>query len=332
MRATGGSKRTSASTLGVHPRRGFALLAVLWVTVTIVIIALATTLASREALASARNRRALHVSAWGAEGCAAIARAVIDEALASSTASMTSRRTPAWQHLDRIVAESPAMSSSGCTVSLSAAGRSLDVNRATGEQLRKSLYASGVPFAAADSIADAILDWRDADDEPRAAGAERSWYASARRAQPRNGRIAHAEELTLVRGAERVPNLGKVLAVDDARVSIVAASRPVLAALPGFTDEAVNAVLSRRARGEPLGGILELTAHLSRPARDTLIRYYAELEREATVEPEAWILWTRAGGGGVPEAVVEMRLVFAAGDAGGGAAGRAAVVRRMVRP
>jgi type II secretory pathway component PulK len=50
-------------------------------------------------------------------------------------------------------------------------------------------------------IADAILDWLDADDEPREHGAEVSYYTSQSPPyRPRNGRIEHLRELLLVRG------------------------------------------------------------------------------------------------------------------------------------
>ena len=50
-------------------------------------------------------------------------------------------------------------------------------------------------------IADAVLDWMDADDEPSDYGAESSWYASQFPSyQPRQGRFAALDELLLVRG------------------------------------------------------------------------------------------------------------------------------------
>jgi DNA uptake protein ComE-like DNA-binding protein len=52
-----------------------------------------------------------------------------------------------------------------------------------------------------DEISDAILDWLDADDTPRANGAELDYYGSLSPAYaPRNGPIQSIEELLLVRG------------------------------------------------------------------------------------------------------------------------------------
>jgi DNA uptake protein ComE-like DNA-binding protein len=50
-------------------------------------------------------------------------------------------------------------------------------------------------------IADAILDWLDADDEPRAYGCERSYYSGLNPPYaPKNGAFSSVEELLLVRG------------------------------------------------------------------------------------------------------------------------------------
>lgn len=50
-------------------------------------------------------------------------------------------------------------------------------------------------------IADAILDWMDADDEPSEFGAESSWYLTREEPYlPRQGRFLHLEELLAVRG------------------------------------------------------------------------------------------------------------------------------------
>lgn len=55
--------------------------------------------------------------------------------------------------------------------------------------------------AMTEDVADAILDWVDADDEPREFGCERDFYAQLEPAYaPRNGQLETVEELLLVRG------------------------------------------------------------------------------------------------------------------------------------
>lgn len=58
----------------------------------------------------------------------------------------------------------------------------------------------GLP-SMTESIADAILDWLDADGEPRELGAESEYYAALQAPyEPRNGPLQTVEELLLVRG------------------------------------------------------------------------------------------------------------------------------------
>jgi len=75
------------------------------------------------------------------------------------------------------------------------AGR-LDLNAATSDQLQ------GLPGVTPD-VADAIVDWRDADDEPGADGAESPTYAALRPARlAKNGDFETVDELLLVRGID----------------------------------------------------------------------------------------------------------------------------------
>jgi type II secretory pathway component PulK len=73
-------------------------------------------------------------------------------------------------------------------------------------------------------LADAILDWLDADDRPRPFGAERSYYSGLGLPGPRNGRLASLDELLLVRGVTATLLYGADanrdgLATEDASIS-----------------------------------------------------------------------------------------------------------------
>lgn len=71
----------------------------------------------------------------------------------------------------------------------------LDVEeQATARAMLQQLPGMTIP------IADAILDWLDADDMPREFGAEASYYQSKQLPTPRNGLPEHLGELALVRG------------------------------------------------------------------------------------------------------------------------------------
>lgn len=312
-----------------RPRRaGFVLLAVLWVMVGVSALGLALALSARNAIRGAENRRSSQIAAWKAEGCAEQARVVIAAALSGESdgrsVNLLARSDPArsgWRALDRVLAESPLMMSSGCMVTLRAAGSAIDVNAAS-EELLHDFFAGLVSSNdLADSLTQALLDWRDPDDIPRPVGAEREWYEGEGRAPPRNGPIASIRELRYVRGLDAIGGLDSLLAVEPGRIDLAHAPLAVVAALPGFTSEAVARVAEERLRGIPTTDLLSLSARLSPAARATLVSRYADLARLTVTEPDAWILESRSSAGEprVTE-VLELRLVRAGA--------RAAIVRK----
>ena len=90
-----------------------------------------------------------------------------------------------------------------------------------------------------EAVADAILDWIDADDEPRLLGAEQDYYTSLDSPYaPRNGPLQTIEELLLVRGV--TPAL--LFGADANRNALVDASEQPLTAIPNVdnSDGALN--------------------------------------------------------------------------------------------
>lgn len=302
-------------------RGGFALLAVLWIIVAAVSFGLTITLAARESVATARNRMSGTRAAWRAHDCLERARVVIGEALEGADDPGPSSASP-WLELDSVVARSFVVDGTPCHVQLRAVSTTLDANTADEEMLRSMFRAVDIAPARADSMTDALLDWRDADDVARPLGAERAWYVAARRATPRNAPLASAREIALVRGfAETGSVLDTILGVEPGRVFLARAALPVVAGLPGMGDEAVSRIAERRARGAPGLELLAFAGELSVEARTTMVSHYAELARLTTPEPDAWIVTSVARDDGSPvTAGMEIRLVRAGT--------RAAVVRR----
>ena len=302
------------------PRRtrdGFALVSVLWILVGVSALALAANLAARQAVAAARNRADGAAAGWLAEGCLERARAALTDALLAAGDQPPGRTV--WGSMDDVVAESPA--TAGCGIEMIPAGAALDVNAADGESLRRLLLALGTPPPSADSLADALLDWRDADSVPRPFGAEAGWYRAAGRAPPRNAALADVREIRRVRGWERIARVEAVLGTEPGRVPVSHAPAPVLASLPAFGPEAVARVEAMRMRGDRAGELAELIGGLSPGAREAAMARYPELTGRVVMEPEAWIVRARAGAGTPPAVrVVEVRLVRAGP--------RAAIVRR----
>jgi general secretion pathway protein K len=299
-------------------RRGFALPAVLWVIVTASALALVSTLAARDSVTTAENRVDAERAAWRAEGCLEAARAVIGNAIADERTAQAS-----WNALDSVVGSSSVPERS-CVLSLAPAGIAVDVNAADGEQLHALLDAVGVSGSRADSIVDAILDWRDVDDVVRPNGAERAWYASQTLLPPRNGPLAAQGELNRIRGVAEVPGLDTLLTAEPGRVLISRASMIVLASLPGFSSEALARVAELRARGAPTPELLGICGLLSKEGCAALSRRYPDLVQRSVTEPEAWIVTSRATSGPSDiEAKIEVRAVRAGA--------RVAIVRRRDR-
>lgn len=306
--------------------RGFVLLAVLWVMVGVGTLGFGLALVARRAAGAARNRRAATEAQWLAEDCASRAESAIRSTFAHRSGDSIStdavvRRS--WPQLDEAVAASPAMTGAPCALTMRATGTRIDVNTADDSTLVRLFLALGDTPAVADSLADAILDWRDADDVPRPSGAEAAWYAARRREPPRNAQFADVRELSRVRGLENRPGIDSVLGVEPDRIVLDRAPLAVVAALPGFTSEALARVADHRARSVPIPDLLSLGAELSPAGRAALLADYPDLVRMTTSEPDAWLLTAR-GTAGMPAVTValELRLVRA-GD-------RAAVVRRRM--
>jgi general secretion pathway protein K len=298
-------------------RDGFALMAVLWVLAIAATVGLLLARSGRDAVGAARNRVSLRRAAWIAEGCAERARAAIDATLTDVG------RADAWRTLD--VSARGALPVE-CNVTLHPDDTRLDVNTITDEALRHLLREMGISAQTTDSLVDARADWCDADDTARELGAERDWYRKAGMTEPRNGPLASIDELTLVRGFAAIPQLDSVLAVNPGRIWLERAPAPVLAVLPGFTSEAVAALVALRTRPDmPPIDIGTVAANVSPEARRALFAHFQELATIVTNEPDAWVLTSRATSGQpAVESIYEIRLVRSGT--------RAAIVRRREWP
>ena len=186
----------------------------------------------------------------------------------------------------------------------------LDGNDATQEQLSGLFYTLGL--GDADALTDALLDWRDADNDERPLGAEASRYVAAGRPVPRNGPFASIRELARVRGFNNLGTFDTILTVEPGRISIATAPLLVLSSVPGFTDELLAKIAEQRAAGKQVSNLLTIAAQLSPDARDALMRHYDEATRLTSVDPDAWIVTARAERGVPPVSVtVEARIVRA---------------------
>ena len=302
--------------------RGFVLIAVLWVMAGVAVLGVHLTSAASDAVSAAQNRVDLLRAAWVAEACAEAARSVIDDALIADARS-TGNSTSSWSSLDAIVSRSAVVS--GCDLSLRPTGTTVNINSTDSSRIRAVLIAIGQSPESADSLIDALLDWRDADATPRTHGAERTWYRSAHRLTPRNGPIASIDELRLVRGFDRIGGLDTLFGVEDERIDIDRAPLAVLSSLPGIDASTLLLIAERRRNGTLPGDLSVLAQALSTTSRALLLAHYPELVASTTTTPDAWTLSSKAAiGSPALVATLELRLVSAGR--------RAAIVRRRSWP
>jgi len=230
-------------------RRGFALLAVLWASALVATIAATLAYAMR-----------VETSLSSDELTRARAEVLADSGIRLGImASISPAYHQGWPPYG--VAHEVMLPGGGVRVSIQPETGRIDLNRAPRALLRGLLRSAAMDLRVdPDRLADAILDWRDRDSNPRAGGAEDPAYARAGRPYgARDGPFLTVEELNQVLGmnAELYRRLAPALTVYSGRPAIDpgSASRLVLRAVPGLSLERIDAFLSdrveRRAAGLP---------------------------------------------------------------------------------
>jgi len=230
---------------------------------------------------------ALTEAEWRAEGCVERARAAVYDAM---TGVRPDAVIAVWDSLDRVVAASPLVRATRCRVTARASGTGVQLNEADPEQLRRLFHALGIAPARADSLIDALLDWRDRDRVKRSSGAEQEWYAAHHRSGPRDSAFASVEELRLVRGFEHLGDTVMLFTTDAGRMPLSHVPLPVLASLPGMTPATLVHAAALRARGQRVPELAALGVNLPKEDYAQLMAHYEELSRRMVPEPEAWFL------------------------------------------
>ena len=236
-------------------RRGFALLAVLWLIVALGSAAAVILSMARIDIGAGRNRVTLRRSAWAREACLAI---------------LSARYTgPPVAPLDTV----QLGHGTWCSASVwDPAGR-VNINTADSATLRRLLRS--------DSMAAALMDWRDPDDSARAVGAEAAWYRAADRVVPRNGPLASTEELGLVRWFDDtvLATILPQITVNGSVLNVNSASAEVLEAISDLPPAATALLLDRRQNGRPIRNLDELMSQLAPRDQRIIASQYPELSR-----------------------------------------------------
>jgi len=220
--------------------RGVVLIAALWTVMLLAIIAGSLIQVARGERQIGRNVLA-----------AAQARALADAGIVYAIAGLLARDPEDTWLLDgtpRVV------TIAGARVVLSVQDElgKIDLNAAPEDTLKRLFMSLGVEERRAEVIAEAIADWRDADDLKRAHGAERDDYrAAGRSADPRDGPFESIDEFEQVLGVTRAiaESARPALTVYSRRPFVDPTTAPpeVQHALPELNDRKAANIL--RARG-----------------------------------------------------------------------------------
>jgi type II secretory pathway component PulK len=270
-------------------RRGVVLLSVLAMLALVGTTSLLTASRARASVAASRHRVDTMRLQWIARGCLARARALADRTLREVPDGR--ERNQRWRALQHVGELSFASDDGRCIVDVRAVGTRADINALDSVQLVR-LASTVVDSRSAEEIAANVLDWRDADDEPRAGGAEREWYELRARSGPRNADVLSDAEIRLIRGLASRPHLSALLTTERGLVSAIHAPREVLAAIAGEDAAVLAHVLERRLRTTELEDVRSLLVSSDTVLARLLQDSYGVLSAWLTVDPEAW--WATA--------------------------------------
>jgi general secretion pathway protein K len=254
-------------------RPGVAMLAALWLVVGITIVALEFSLVGRErrefGIAAADRAR----ESAGALGAFAMTRARLEQALRTGPQSQAGaigrlRSSDPWLDVDSLFSGTTMVDSMAVIVEAVDLGTKLNINSISEQEIRSLISYTVGDFVEADYLAQAIVDWRDVDDLPRARGGERDAYLKADLLRlPTNQNFRDIEELLDVKGMTR--EVYDVISpylttMGSAQVNLNTAPVPVLRVLPGMTDEIVARILAARSRGQRIASVNEVMPQVNR--------------------------------------------------------------------
>ena len=149
------------------------------------------------------------------------------------------------------------------TVRITDESGKVDINQVSDVVLKNLFVNAGIQAETADSIVDAIMDWKDPDDLTRLHGAESDYYMSLQNPyKAKNADFDTLEELLLVKGvtsdilygSNEKKGLIDYLTVHSKTefININAAPRDILIAIPGMSPETADAIINYRESKEIL--------------------------------------------------------------------------------
>ncbi len=261
---------------GSH-QEGIALVLVLWVIVLLSIIAGAMSMTQRTGVIMTGNIRQERE-----------ARALLNAGLNFMALMLDRRRRPVEDNPWPVDGRLHPFPFRGRLIWIGAVPEEarIDLNQARDQVLLGLLKSSRLDEEEALALRDAILDWRDRDNNRHAEGAEdRDYRSDGRPIGARDSRFLSVEELQQVRGMtpEIYKKLAGALTVDARQrtVNPAFASREVLLAVPGVTPEEVDEYIAQRQQAREQGLPVPMPAFggaFFKNSMGTRFRLFAELD------------------------------------------------------
>ena len=245
-------------------RRGFALLAAIWLVVAIAAVALQFSLEARE-----RRLLGIHTAERGkgraaATGALNASQAALEAALRQGPGRGNAgvamlRGSDPWLDADSLFSGVILVDSIPVEVETRDLGTQLNINSMGEGQLRNFFSFALRDFASADRISQAILDWRDADSLPRSHGAERDYYIrEGRLALPANQPFREVSDMLAVEGITEAiyARVAPYLTTrGTGMINVNSADTLVLRSVPGMTDQILANILSQRSMGRRISSL-----------------------------------------------------------------------------
>jgi len=258
-------------------QRGIALVLVLWVIVLLSIIAGSMSMTQRTGVMMTGNIRQERE-----------ARALLNAGLNFMALMLERRNRPVENNPWPVDGRLHPFLFQGRRIWIGAAPEEarIDLNQARDQVLLGLLESIGLAEDQALALRDAILDWRDKDNNRHAEGAEdRDYRSEGRPIGARDSRFLSVEELQQVMGmsAGIYKKLAGALTVDARQrtVNPAFASREVLLAVPGVTPEEVDEYIAQRQQAREQGLPVPMPAFggaFFKNSMGTRFRLFAELD------------------------------------------------------
>lgn len=232
----------------LHANRGIALIMVLWIIVVLGVTATYFSRGIREEAFIVKNFK-------DAEKARLLAMAGVHHALAMLSVPEMDGMNVDHEYVEHYFSdiENVTFGDGSYHVRVTDEESKVNINFASRDVIRNLLVGLGLHSIQADSVSDAIIDWRDTDDEPMLNGAETDYYSTLDEPYScKNSNYFTLEELRLVRGITNDLFYGDSADVQEGglidyitvygkgKININTANKIVLQSLPGVDEQSAS--------------------------------------------------------------------------------------------